>query len=369
MKSAANATKPACRVALAALGALALAGCGEIKNTIVPSPGTANQVTVELAGAPDAFDAGVYEAQALGYFRQSDLNVRVAVPSAGEDPVTMLHDGRVLVALSSEANVLLHRNEIQPVVSIAAIVHAPLPQISIPAPPSGPSGGAALTPTGTTTTTTATTTTTKRKTTKRERARAGKTATTRSRVAGRTGTTTTVLAGSTTSATGTTPTSTTPTSTTSTGTTTTTTTTTVAQPDQALWPASLQQLLSAPGYPTYDGLVVVVRKETIVDDTGLLRRFVQALARGYRAARSNPSEAISNLIDAAPALAPQRAFELSTLEAAIPHFFPPGLKVWGYERQSQWNAFGAWMTEHRLLSDPNAITDASTNELLQGQGI
>ena len=42
------------------------------------------------------------------------------------------------------------------------------------------------------------------------------------------------------------------------------------------------------GVPTYDQLVVVVRKGTIVDHAPLIRRFVQAVARGYEAARANP---------------------------------------------------------------------------------
>ena len=53
----------------------------------------------------------------------------------------------------------------------------------------------------------------------------------------------------------------------------------------------------------------------------------------------------------------------------MPYFFPAGLKVWGWQRQAQWNAFGTWLTQHHLLSNPNAISDASTNELLQGQGV
>lgn len=314
---------------MAALVAVTLAGCGEVKNTITPQPGTANQVTVALAGPPNAFDAGIYEAEARGYFKQTDINVHLVVPAAGEDPVTMVHDGQALIGISSEPNVLLHRNENQPVVGVAAIVHGPLPEISIPLPKAGSSGGAGLS------TSTATTTTSTKPTRTRTRTR-------------------------------TTPATTTPAATT---TTTTPTTTTVAEPDTTLWPQQLQQLLGQPGYPTYDGLVVVVAKDTIVQHAPLIRRFVQALARGYRAARDNPTRAVGDLVTAVPALLPQRALELSTLRAAIPYFFPPGLKVWGWQYQSQWNAFGTWLTQNHLLSNPNAITDASTNELLQGQGV
>src|ERR1700744_139070 len=104
------------KATVAALTALALAGCGEIRNTISPQPDTANNVTVALPGAPNAFYAGLYEAEARGYFKQSDLNVHVVVPTA--DPVTMVHDGQALIGISSEPNVLLHRNEDEPVVGV-----------------------------------------------------------------------------------------------------------------------------------------------------------------------------------------------------------------------------------------------------------
>jgi putative hydroxymethylpyrimidine transport system substrate-binding protein len=318
------------KAALAALAAVVLAGCGAVKNTITPQPGTTNQIKVALAGPPNAFYIGIYEAQALGLFKQTDLNVQVLIPSASQDPVTMVHDSQVLVGISSEPNVLLHRNEDQPVVGVAAIVHKPLQSIKITEPAAGPSGGVGV-GTGTTTTATATTST------KSKRSR-----------------TTTTKATTTTTAT---------------ATTTTPTTTTISEPDSSSWPAKLQQLLSSPGYPTYDGLVIVVRKGTIVDHAPLVRRFVQAVARGYRAARANPTQAITNLITEVPSLAPQQALETAMLQDAMPYFFPTGGKVWGWQREAQWNSFGNWMSQHQLLSDPNAITDASTNELLPGQGV
>jgi putative hydroxymethylpyrimidine transport system substrate-binding protein len=326
MKPQSPRTTLARRAALAAAAAVLLAGCGEIKNTITPQAHTANQITVVLAGEPNGFYAGIYDAQALGFFKQTDLDVHLVIPAAGQDPVTMVHDNQALAAISSEPNVLLHRNEDQPVVGVAAIVHAPLQTIAITPPSGGASGGAGI---GTGTTTTATTTTTKKP---------------------KTTTQTTTTASSTSTAT-------------------TPTTTTLADPGAAAWPASLQQLLSKPGYPTYNGLEIVVRKGSIVNDAPLVRRFVQAVARGYRAARANPSQAITNLIAAVPSLAPQQTLESATLTAALPYIFPAGLKVWGYQKAADWNAFGSWMTTNHLLDNANAVTDASTNELLPGQGI
>jgi ABC-type nitrate/sulfonate/bicarbonate transport system substrate-binding protein len=327
MKPQSPRTTLARRAAFAAAAAVLLAGCGEIKNTITAPAHTANRITVVLAGQPNGFYAGIYDAQALGFFKQTDLDVHLVIPTAGQDPVTMVHENQALAAISSEPNVLLHRNEDQPVVGVAAIVHAPLQSIVITAPPGGPTGGSGV---GTGTTTTATTTTTRKK-----RKTATRTTTTAS----------------------------------STSTSTTPTTTTLADPGASAWPASLQQLLSKPGYPTYNGLEIVVRKNSIVNNAPLIRRFVQAVARGYRAARANPSRAITNLITAVPSLAPQQTLETATLTAALPYIFPAGLKVWGYQKAAEWNAFGTWLTDNHQLTNGNAVTDASTNELLPGQGI
>jgi ABC-type nitrate/sulfonate/bicarbonate transport system substrate-binding protein len=350
-----------------ALVGVAVAGCGEISNTITPSPGTANVVTVMLAGKANGFYVGLYDAEALGYFKQSDIDLEIEVPSAGQDPVALLHAGKVLVAFASTPTVLLHRNQSEPVVGIAAITHSPLSAIEVPSTGSstgtcsgGPSGGTALT------TTTATTTTA-----------TSSAAPTTSTPTVTTATTTTPTC--TTTSSGTTATSTTQTApslaattTTGTGTGTSTTPSTTrpaSEPDSSLWPPALRKLLKGSGVPTYDGLVVVARKGTIVDHAPLLRRFVQALARGYRAARANPVNAVQNLIVQVPALAASEAQQLATVNAAMPFFFPAGIPVWGYQREAVWNAFGEWMLTNHVISNANAITDASTNELLQGEGV
>jgi putative hydroxymethylpyrimidine transport system substrate-binding protein len=318
----------------AVLAGVALAGCGEVTNTVKPAPGTGNNVTVELAGPPNGFYVGLYEAQALGYFKQSDLNVKLKVPTAGQDPVGMVHGGQALVAVASEPTVLLHRNENEPVVGVAAIVHQPLGAITITEPKPGPSGGSGLNATGTTTTSST------------------KSSTTRAPTKTRTTTTKSTTASTTTSTTATVP-----------------TTTTISEQDATTWPAAMQQDLTQPGVPTYNGLVLVVQKGTIVDHAGLLRRFVQAVARGYRAARADPGTAVKNMVRLVPALAPERGLVLKTVSAAMPSFFPKGLPVWGWQRQAQWNLFSTWMATHQFLDNPNASTDASTNELLQGQGV
>jgi putative hydroxymethylpyrimidine transport system substrate-binding protein len=311
-----------------------LAGCGEIHNTITPKRSSANKITVELSGPPSAYYVGLYAAQALGYFKQTDLDVVLQTPTPGQDPLTMVHDGQVLAAVSSEPSVFLSRNQEMPLVAIGALLRDPLSEIPLPvrASPKAPSGGKGI-------------------------------AKTKSKAK------TTTAASTTTTPTTTGATTTTGTTTTRTTTTTTTTTPTPAQvPTGSAWPGQLQTLLAQPSAPTYNGLVVVVQKVTIVDHAGVPRRLIQAIRRGYAAVRRDPSSGVTALIAADPGLATDKRSLLKTVRSLLPYFFPSGT-IWGWQSEKNWNAFGTWLYNNKLITNPNAVTDASTNELLQGEGV
>jgi putative hydroxymethylpyrimidine transport system substrate-binding protein len=121
------------------------------------------------------------------------------------------------------------------------------------------------------------------------------------------------------------------------------------------------------GVPTYNELVLVVREKELATNADEIRRFVQALARGYESVRADPTAAVQNLVEANSGLDPK--LQLASVRATLPAFFPTGNHPWGWQDASQWNAYGQWMMNQHLISQPNAIVDASTNELLAGQGI
>jgi hypothetical protein len=126
--------------------------------------------------------------------------------------------------------------------------------------------------------------------------------------------------------------------------------------------------LAQPSAPTYNGLVVVVQKVTIVDHAGVPRRLIQAIRRGYAAVRRDPSSGVTALIAADPGLATDKRSLLKTVRSLLPYFFPSGT-IWGWQSEKNWNAFGTWLYNNKLITNPNAVTDASTNELLQGEGV
>jgi putative hydroxymethylpyrimidine transport system substrate-binding protein len=341
--------KPKCRsltiLATLLATALAAAGCGQVKPTYKPAKGSVQSLSLMLDWLPNADHSGLYEALAKGYFRQAALDVHVEIPSNPSEPLQLLAAGKIDAAISYEPNVMLARNAGTPLVSVAAIVQRPLTSIiSV--------GSQHIT------------------TPARLR---GKTIGTAG-IAYQSAYLQTILAHA-------------------------------HVPRRSvhvidvgfnLVPAMLSGHVNATlggywnyeaielrqdgrhpnvipvndaGVPTYDELVLVVRKSTIINDTNMIRRFVQALARGYAAVRANPVGAARTLVAANPSLSSSYRLELASIRATLPAYFPSGGHPWGWQSAAQWNAFGAWMLHNHLISNPLAVEDASTNELLAGQGI
>ena len=74
------------------------------------------------------------------------------------------------------------------------------------------------------------------------------------------------------------------------------------------------------GVPSYDELVVVVRQSTLAQHPDQIRRFLQALARGYESVRSDPSAAVGNLVRANPGL--DRKLQLASVRATLARVLP-----------------------------------------------
>ncbi len=326
---------------LTGLAALVLAGCGEKKDAL--SAGNNRQpFTVMLDWQPNADHLGIYQALAEGDFTRAGLDVHVQVPTDPATPLQLVQAGKVDAAISYEPEVMLARNQGSPLVSVAAIVHRPLTSIiSLPAKHihsvsnlrGKTVGDAGIAYQHAYLTTIL--------------ARAGIPASKVKEVNVGANLVPAMLSG---------------------------------QVDATLggyWNYEAIQLaqkgkrpkvirMDQVGVPTYDELVLVVRRGTISNRTDLIRRFVQALARGYESATRDPAGAVANLVHANPGL--DTRLQLASTRATLPVFQPPSGRPWGWQDSTQWNTYGEWMLAHHLISNPEAIADASTNELLAGQG-
>jgi putative hydroxymethylpyrimidine transport system substrate-binding protein len=333
-------------LAVALGAAVSLAGCGEIQNVVHPTAGAFRPLTLMLDWSPNADHVGIYQAQAEGDFDRAALNVHIqyntADPSA---PLRLLEAGKVQVAITYEPEVMLARDRHIPVVAVGALIQRPLTSIvslgsrhiHSPAMLRGKTVGVAGIP---------------------YQNAFLRTILGHSGVPQRSVTSVNVgenlvpamLSGRVDATLG------------------------------AYWNYEAIQLellrkhpnvihVERAGVPNYDELVFAVMENEIVNHPDLIRAFVQAVARGYESARANPAHAVSNLLSANPAAGLSRRLQIASVRATMPYWFPADGKPWGWQDAAQWNAFGQWMLNEHLISDPNAVTDASTNELLAGQGV
>jgi putative hydroxymethylpyrimidine transport system substrate-binding protein len=327
----------------AAAAALVLAACGEKKETSAAAAPSAQPVRVMLDWFPNADHVGLYRALAEGDFKAAALDVHVQVPSNPATPLQLLAAGKVDLAISYQPELLLARDKGLPLVSIAALVQRPLTSIislgkkhiTSPAQLRGKTVGDAGLPY-------------QHAYLETILSHAGVPAGSVKEVNVGANLVGAMLSGRVDATLG------------------------------AYWNYEALQLrqlgrrvnvihVENVGVPNYDELVLVARESTLASKTNVLRRFVQALGRGYQSVRSNPQAGVSSLVAANPSLSAK--LQLASVQATLPYFFPTGAGLpWGRQNQGQWTAYGQWMLAHHLITNPATVAGASTNQLLAGQG-
>jgi putative hydroxymethylpyrimidine transport system substrate-binding protein len=331
-------------ILLAAACALAVAACGEKKESTA-APAKREQVRLMLDFFPNADHAGIYAAQGTGAFDKAGLDVKIQTPSDPSAPLKLLAAGRVDLAISYEPELLLARDRGQKLVAVGALVQKPLTSVvSI--------GRRAITD---------------------PKQLAGKTVGTAGipyqsaylkTILGRAGVDPSqvkevnvgfnlvpaMLSGKVDATLG------------------------------AYWnyeAIQLQQQRKRPkvirmenvGVPTYDELVIVARQSDLDAETGgaKVRRFMRALTQGMNALRKDPSSGIDPLLRANRDL--DRRLQEASVRATMPVFFPADrAKPFGSMAPAEWAAYGTWMARNRLLRNPPDAGSALTNEFLPGQG-
>jgi putative hydroxymethylpyrimidine transport system substrate-binding protein len=327
---------------LAALLALALSACGEKEDQIEPS-GATRSLTLMLDYLPNPDHVGLYAAQADGAFAQAGLDVEVEVPSDPAAPLKLVQSGKVDLAISYEPELLIARDKGAQLVSVAAIAQTPLTslitldrkRIRTPADLRGGRVGTAGIPYQSAYLTTIL-------------QRAGVPHDSVKEINVGFNLTPAMLSKRVDATLG------------------------------AFWNVEgveLQRRGKRPriihmedvGVPTYNELIVIAREDTLAERGDDVRAFVQALARGYEAARADPEAGVDALLEAEPDL--DRAFTLASVKASLPVFFPAEEeRPFGWQDPRAWDAYGHWMFDQGLLdARPNAAV-ALTNEFLAGQG-
>ncbi len=327
----------------ALVAALMLAACGGKHDTLTPSAAKAQPLSLMLDWLPNADHVGLYEALADGGFTNAGLNVHVQVPTDPATPLELLDAGKVDVAISYEPEVLLARDKGEPLVAIGAIVQRPLTSIvslgskhiTSPRQLRGKRIGDAGIP--------------------YQQAylqtilqKAGVPASSVKETNVGDNLVPAMLSGRVDATLG------------------------------AYWnyeAIQLRQMGKKPnvihvedaGVPPYDELVLVTTENDIANKNNELRRFVEAIGRGYQAVRADPQGAVNALERANPSL--DAKLQLASVQATLSSFFPSNPSLpWGWQDGGQWTRFGQWMLHEHLITNPATVPDASTNQLLAGQG-
>lgn len=324
--------------------AVLLAACGTKRDTV--SAHEAAPFGVMLDWFPNADHAALYEALAHGDFRAGGLDVHLVVPPETAEPLKLLAEGRVDMAISYEPQVMIARDAGLKVVSVGALVQRPLTSIiALPG------------------------------------QHVGSVADLKGKTVGYAGIAyqqaylRTAL-----QAAGVNPAS-----------------VKEANVGFNLVPAMLSRKVDATiggfwnyeaiqlqlmhkhplvipvdhaGVPPYDELVLAVREDEAHSRGAQLRAFLQALWAGERQASANPAEAASLIVKANPSA--ERKLQEVSIQRTLPAMLPADRsKPYGWQDPTAWERFGQWMFEHRLLhSNPNSAgLPPFTNEFLPGQGI
>jgi putative hydroxymethylpyrimidine transport system substrate-binding protein len=123
------------------------------------------------------------------------------------------------------------------------------------------------------------------------------------------------------------------------------------------------------GVPTYNELVFVARRRDLDEEFGaLVRRFMQATARGHEALKADPQAGLEGLLEADRGLDP--GLQEAVVRATLPVFFPADAeRPFGYQDPAEWQRYADWMLEQGLIKRRQVAEQALTNEFLAGEGL
>ena len=103
---------------------LLLGGCREKAREA--SPGSSRQVRVILDYLPNAVHAGLYQAEAAGYFKDQGLSVRIDAPTSSSDTLRLMAAGQADFGLVSLLDFMSVRQKGEPFKIVMAIEQRPL---------------------------------------------------------------------------------------------------------------------------------------------------------------------------------------------------------------------------------------------------
>lgn len=113
---------PVCLVAL-----LTIAGCGsDNSNRDAPGPAPGTNATLVLDYLPNGVHAGIYRAQAAGYYKKRHLNLRIIAPTSTSDTLKLIDAGRADFGIADGIDLAGQIDKGRDAQALMAIVQRPL---------------------------------------------------------------------------------------------------------------------------------------------------------------------------------------------------------------------------------------------------
>jgi ABC-type nitrate/sulfonate/bicarbonate transport system substrate-binding protein len=113
--------------------------------------------------------------------------------------------------------------------------------------------------------------------------------------------------------------------------------------------------------PDSYNLVVISSEQTIRDKPETLQRFLSVTQRGYEAAVADQAQAVATLIAAAPDLNP--SLVAASMERLSTYFIDENGR-WGYQDGERWMSYAGWFLENQLIQKPVDGSLAFTTDLM-----
>lgn len=107
--------------------------------------------------------------------------------------------------------------------------------------------------------------------------------------------------------------------------------------------------------------VIITNEKNIKEDPKLVKKFMEATAKGYKDCIKNPNEAAAILLKNAPELNKQLVIES---QKYLQDKYQAEASQWGIQKESVWQNYTNWLYDNKLIEKKIDVKKAFTNDFL-----
>ena len=117
------------------------------------------------------------------------------------------------------------------------------------------------------------------------------------------------------------------------------------------------------GVPAYYELLLVASDATVADRSDVVTKLLRAMRKGYADAAKDQTAALDALVAASPET--NRAVETESLKQVVPLWTANGTVPFGTQTAERWQSYATWLRGQGILTKDVNINDAFTNDFVQ----